>query len=136
MEPRPLALYALFAAQKVERCVRPDLVACGECRECFFSGGKDFPGDQRERLLSIYQALGGRGSMVLARTLAGAGAAEALRSLKSKANAAIRRTLGLIAGPYLIAGTGGYGKRHGLLLDKSRIHVVVAGPRKAVGEAS
>lgn len=124
MEPRSLGLYALFTTQKAERCVRTDLPTCGACRECFFSAGKRFPDDQRDRLLALYQQLGGRDPAVLARVLAGSDAAATLRSLKSRANAAVRRSIGLIAGPYLISATGGYEKRHGLLLDKGRIRII------------
>lgn len=130
MEPRPLALYALFALQKLERCARPELPACGEGRDGFFSAGKGFPDDQRERLVRLYGPLGGRDAAASAGIFE-KGLAETLRSLKSKANATIKRALGLVAGPYLLSATGRYAMtRHGLLLDKSRIRIAATVPGK------
>jgi hypothetical protein len=127
IEAGPLALYALFAAQKAERCVRQDLPACGACRDCFFGLGKDFGDEQRDRLVALYRALGGRQPVRFDATLKGGGVPERLRSLRSKANAAARRALGLMAGPYLIEAVGAYNqKRYGLLLDKNRIRLVGA----------
>jgi CRISPR-associated protein (TIGR02584 family) len=124
LRPQLLAFYTLFARRKVRECVRPERKTCGHCAECFFSAGKDFPTDQRDRLLSLYQAVGGRDER-LPSTVAGKEAAGVVQQLRSKVNKAIEEALGgeLAASAYVIRSVGPYEKRHGIALDKGLIEV-------------
>lgn len=125
LPPQLFAFYTLFASHKLHGCTRPDLADCGECCECYFSAGKDFPEEQLERIIHFYRVAGGRDPERLLASLRGAGAADQLRQLRSKTNQVIASALGgeLGAAPYLIRGVGRYRKRHGLPLDKNLIRV-------------
>ncbi len=125
---RLMTFYSLFAAQKVERCVRPDRPRCGDCTECYFSAGMGFPDEQRDRLLGLYQRLLGREPDRLKRVLEGEKNAETLREMTSKVNAELRRRLGLLAPPYLITAIRAYAKKHGLPIDKGLIRIRYPSP--------
>jgi CRISPR-associated protein (TIGR02584 family) len=128
LPPRLLAFYSLFAAEKRERCIRRDLPRCGDCAECYFSAGKNFPVQQRDRLLATYHRVLGREPQGLKRALETEKSAETLREMTSKVNAALRERLGSLAPPYLITAIGTYAKRHGLPIDKGLIQLRYPAP--------
>ncbi|RMG56422.1 MAG: TIGR02584 family CRISPR-associated protein [Acidobacteria bacterium] len=123
-----LALYTYYAGIKLEHCVRPDLLVCGPCTDCF----QTFHELDRARFLQIYRRTFHGSALNFGEQLARKRKkgkpildVDNFHSYVSSLNRRIKEA-GLPSSLNIIA-TGGYGsRRYGLALDKTRIQIIDA----------